>query len=363
MAKISLRKIWSNITTQLINKKNRSRSFIFLTSFIFSYISLGGTIANFLTDAKPLCYFSLGAFVLFDVLIAAELIYFHKNKKGSDMVVTIPMLILIGALVISYLFLAPARSFYIYWICVIPICFFLTFGMLKGVVGSTILFAITLAMFYIPPFYQATLHWTNTADELKIKGFFILYYVMCSSIGVALGMINANTINRLDKLKDTYYEDANTDSLTGLRNQAYYLTYVNNLPNIVKEGDTIGLMFIDIDDFKLYNDKFGHTTGNDVLVSVANKLNEVPHALIVRWGGDEFAIVERNLTKDEFVAKANYLLKSVAGLPSGVTISIGLAYFVVDDNFNFQKIFNEADMQAIRAKGKGKNCIVINEKE
>ena len=184
---------------------------------------------------------------------------------------------------------------------------------------------------------------------------------MCSSIGVALGLMNMNTISKLDKLKDTYYQDANTDSLTGLRNQAYYLTYVNNLPSVVKEGDTIGLMFIDIDDFKLYNDKYGHTVGNEVLISVANKLNEIPHALCVRWGGDEFAIVERNITKDEFIAKANYLLKSVAGLASGVTISIGLAYFVVNDTFNFQKIFNEADMQAIRAKGKGKNCIVIKE--
>ena len=120
-------------------------------------------------------------------------------------------------------------------------------------------------------------------------------------------------------------------------------------------------MFIDIDDFKLYNDKYGHTVGNEVLIGVANKLNEVPHALSVRWGGDEFAIVERNLTRDEFIAKANYLLKSVEGLPHKVTISIGLSYYVVGEDFEFQKIFNEADLQAIRAKGKGKNCIVIKD--
>ena len=53
-------------------------------------------------------------------------------------------------------------------------------------------------------------------------------------------------------------------------------------------------------------------------------------------------------------------LKSVEGIHNGVTISIGLAFYVIDENFNFEKIFNEADMQAIRAKGKGKNCVVIN---
>ena len=222
------------------------------------------------------------------------------------------------------------------------------------------MFATVLLFFYVPVFSQFT-NLVGSEDSWNLKSFFIIYYVLFSSIGVALSCLNISIIRRLDELKNIYYEDANTDSLTGLRNQAYYLTYVNGLPTVVKEGDTIGLMFIDIDDFKLYNDKYGHTIGNDVLVSVANKLNEVPHALCVRWGGDEFAIVERNITRDEFIAKANYLSKSVAGLPSGVTISIGLAYFVVDDNFNFQKVFKEADMQAIRAKGKGKNCIVIKE--
>ena len=97
-----------------------------------------------------------------------------------------------------------------------------------------------------------------------------------------------------------------------------------------------------------------------MLVEVANRLNQVPHDLIVRWGGDEFAIIERNLGRDEFIAKANFLLKSVEGIHNGVTISIGLAYYTIDENFNFDKVFNEADMQAIRAKGKGKNCIVIS---
>ena len=66
-------------------------------------------------------------------------------------------------------------------------------------------------------------------------------------------------------------------------------------------------------------------------------------------------------TENELIAKANYLLKSVEGLGKGITISIGLAYYVIDENFNFDVLFNEADMQAIRAKGKGKNCIIIKE--
>ena len=360
MGKFNLKEYWKGITDQLTIKKSRERAFLFLSTFILTYVSLGCLIINFINGENTIGFFALGCFVCFLACSILEPMLFSKHPSIRNAVFTIPMTIAILVLVISYLFLAPARMAYLLWIAIIPIGMFLTFGIKKGIIGSTVLFAIILSTFYIPPLIELTnfkgddIYWTT-------KAFFVIYYVMCSSIGVSLAYINGVSISKLDKLRNVYYEEANTDSLTGLRNQAYYLTYVNHLNENAELGESIGLMFIDIDDFKIYNDKYGHTVGNEVLISVAKKLNEVPHALCVRWGGDEFAIVERNLTKDEFLAKANYLLKSVEGLPHHVTISIGLAYYVVDENFNFQKIFNEADLQAIRAKGKGKNCIVFKE--
>ena len=360
MAKFNIKDFWKGIINQLTVKKSRERAFLFISTFILTYVSLGCLIINFINGENTIGFFALGCFVVFLVCSILEPMLFSKHPNIHNEVFTIPMTVAILVLVVSYLFLAPARMAYLLWISIIPIGMFLTFGIKKGIIGSTVLFAIILSVFYIPPIIELTnfkgdeIYWTT-------KAFFVIYYVMCSSIGVALSYINGVSISKLDKLRNEYYEEANTDSLTGLRNQAYYLTYINRLTEEVEIGETVGLMFIDIDDFKLYNDKYGHTVGNEVLISVANKLNEVPHALCVRWGGDEFAIIERNLTKDEFLAKANYLLKSVAGLSHHVTISIGLAYFTVGEDFDFQKIFNEADLQAIRAKGKGKNCIVFKE--
>ena len=360
MAKFNLKEFWQNAKNQLTVKKSRERAFLFISTFILTYVALCCSIISLINGQYILGFISFGCFLCFLIPSILELVLFTKYPDVNNNLLTIPVTIVVLVFVVSFLFLAPARMAYILWICIIPIGMFLTYGIKKGIIGSTILFIIILLMFYVPPLYQLTnfkgdeIYWTT-------KALFIVYYVMCSSIGVALAYINGVSISKLDKLKSEYYEDANTDSLTGLRNQAYYLTYVNRINETAKEGETIGLMFIDIDDFKLYNDKYGHTVGNEVLISVANKLNEVPHSLIARWGGDEFAIVERNLTKDEFLAKATYLLKSVEALPHHVTISIGLAYYVVDENFDFQKIFNQADLQAIRAKGKGKNCIVFQE--
>ena len=360
MAKFNLKEFWKNTKNQLTVKKSRERAFLFISTFILTYVSLCCAIINFVNAQYTLGFITIGCFVFFLVPSILELILFTKYPKINNHILTIPVTIAILTLVISYLFLVPARMAYILWICIIPIGMFLTYGIKKGIVGSSVLFAIILLVFYVPPLYNLTnfkgdeVYWTT-------KALFIIYYVMCSSIGVALSYINSVSISKLDRLKNEYYEEANTDSLTGLRNQAYYLTYISRLDETAEVGETIGLMFIDIDDFKLYNDKYGHTVGNEVLIDVAKKLNEVPHSLIVRWGGDEFAILERNLTKDEFLAKANYLLKSIEGLPHHVTISIGLAYYTVDENFNFQKVFDEADLRTIRAKGKGKNCIVFKE--
>ena len=358
MAKFNLKDFWTNVKNQLTIKKSRKRAFVFIATMILTYIALACFVINFIVGEILLGCITLGCFAAFFTILLLEVILFTKYNDFNDRFLTYPTLLVIAILVTSYLFLAPARTVYIFWICVLPIGMFLSLGIKKGIIGSSALFLLILLTFYVPPISQLT-RFHNQEDEWLIKGFFILYFVMCSSIGVALSYINSVSITKLDKLKNEYYEDANTDSLTGLRNQAYYLTYINRLNETAQEGDTIGLMFIDIDDFKLYNDKYGHTVGNEVLINVANKLNEIPHALIVRWGGDEFAIIEKNITKDEFLAKANYLLKSVEGLPYHVTISIGLAYYTVGKDFNFQRVFDEADLQSIRAKGKGKNCIVF----
>lgn len=348
-----------NFKTGITVKETREKLFLLLSTIIFTFISLGCLITNFITREMIIAYVSSGVFAAFIVLQVLELLFLFKPNVKKPLF-SVAMGVLVGSLSLSYVFLAPADSLFFFWICISPVCFCLSFGLKKGLIGSlALVFAIGLA-FYIPGLYQLT-RFDNVEAHWLIKAFFMIYYLMCTAIGAALASVNVIAIKSLDRLKDEYYQEANTDSLTGLRNQAYYLSYINNLGETLQKGDTLGLMFIDIDDFKLFNDKFGHTVGNDVLISVANKLNEVPHALCVRWGGDEFAIVEKNLSKDEFIAKANYLLKSVAALPNNVTISIGLAFYTVGDDFDFQKIFDEADLQAIRAKGKGKNCIVIKE--
>ena len=368
MKALNIKESIQNVRSKLLDTSIREKVFILLESLITFLTAFAAMIINFVQSEITLGYIALTFSGLVFLFLIIEFVLFSKYNRIANRPFIYANFFLTYTLVILYLIFAPKSGIYLYWIVSFPLVLCVVGGTKRGTFYCVVLLVIIVLFFYVPPFKDWMIG-KYTGDNLEVeekdfntfKIFFILNYLMTIVIGIVVALINDTIIKRLNVLKDEYYRDANTDITTGLKNQMFFLSYVRKLRDEVEPGDTIGLMFIDIDDFKVFNDKYGHMTGNDVLIMVANKLNEIPHSLLVRWGGDEFAIIERNITKDEFLAKANYLLKSVEGLGKGVTISIGLAFYVVDDGFDFDKIFNDADMKTISAKNKGKNCIVFNE--
>ena len=244
---MNIKDAWIRVSSQLIDKNVRQKSFVFLSTFIFTFVALGCVIVNFITNEKTLAIVSSVVFGLLLFLEITEIIFFSKYKKVKSYFFSVPLYLLLSVLALVYLYVGPFDALYLFWICIIPITICLSVGLVSGIISSSILIVIVLCTFFIPGLSDLTR--SNTSDNQWLtKAFFLVYYLMCSFIGVALAFFNNSIINQLDKLKDVYYEDANTDNLTGLRNQAYYLSYVNKLKEIVKEGETIGLMFIDVDD-------------------------------------------------------------------------------------------------------------------
>ena len=93
------------------------------------------------------------------------------------------------------------------------------------------------------------------------------------------------------KLQQKIIQNANTDFLTGLYNRRY----LYNLAEEKRQGDPICVAYFDLDNFKQVNDQYGHQTGDEVLVLMANTMKEVfGDELISRLGGDEFLVVDFN---------------------------------------------------------------------
>lgn len=156
---------------------------------------------------------------------------------------------------------------------------------------------------------------------------------------------------------------ASTDSLTGVRSKRYLLdsgeAYIQSSAN-----QPVWAMLIDIDFFKKINDTLGHISGDHVLAELGNKLNEsFPNDMVVRFGGEEFAVLMINLTQEEALHRAENLRKEVAILkPANVelTISLGLASMQDHPDSDLTQILALADKALYHSKETGRNRVSVN---
>lgn len=156
---------------------------------------------------------------------------------------------------------------------------------------------------------------------------------------------------------------AATDSLTGVRSKRYLVDngeeYIQNSAN-----QPVWAMLIDIDFFKKINDTLGHITGDHVLAELGTKLNKsFPEDMVVRFGGEEFSVIAKNLTSAEALKKAEKLRKEIEKLkPADValTISVGLASMQDHPDANLTQILSLADKALYYSKESGRNRVSVN---
>ena len=150
-----------------------------------------------------------------------------------------------------------------------------------------------------------------------------------------------------------------TDRLTGLGNdRGFFDQLERDLERALLAGDSLTLCVIDVDDFKLVNDRFGHQMGDDVLIEVASCLAHGSRAF--RLGGDEFALILPGYGEAEGRAIVEDVLQRIASAshPHGelVTASAGIVTYPTQ-GVERTELLRLADSALYRAKGEGKNCV------
>lgn len=164
---------------------------------------------------------------------------------------------------------------------------------------------------------------------------------------------------------------ADMDPLTGLANRRGLDRKAAVLwPYCARTQTNVGLIEIDIDFFKKYNDRFGHPAGDKCLKEVAHAIKNTAKRSVditARTGGEEFIIFVQNMTEAELVEFAMKVRQSVAdlkiahayaGVSEYVTVSMGIAYGVPGEDYAFDDMYEEADRALYKAKNSGRNCIV-----
>jgi len=150
-----------------------------------------------------------------------------------------------------------------------------------------------------------------------------------------------------------------TDPLTGLGNHRHFHERLQGeLQTAEEHATSLTLCFVDIDDFKNINDRFGHPSGDRVLSQVAGKLRQGGEAF--RLGGDEFALLFVDHDEETALAAASSIVERIRALDldhiGGVTASAGLATFPVQGHGR-DELIRLADSALYWAKEHGKNRV------
>jgi two-component system NtrC family response regulator len=172
-------------------------------------------------------------------------------------------------------------------------------------------------------------------------------------------------------IENSYLYDSSVhDSLTSLFNYGYLRTRLEEEISraLRHKKNSISFIMIDIDNFKLVNDSYGHEFGNLILSKVAEYIKDSvrKYDIAARYGGDEFAVLMPDTDIQGARQLAQRLQTGIADLKIlkgrkvlSVTVSIGIAAFPVEKIVNSEDVIVEADHALFVAKSKGKNQIVV----
>lgn len=188
------------------------------------------------------------------------------------------------------------------------------------------------------------------------------------SVALEYGRLE-NSLSQLRRLQEELTHQAYHDSLTGLANRALFQKVVDEaLERQSTTGNSISVLFVDLDDFKAINDTMGHAAGDELLAEVAQRIASCLRTsdTAARFGGDEFAILLENTQLKDAISAADRMRDalqepfSIREKEMSVHASIGIAMGGPVQK-SAEEFLQHADVAMYKAKSGGKDCYRIFE--
>ena len=177
---------------------------------------------------------------------------------------------------------------------------------------------------------------------------------------------NSSSLQLLKEL-ELLKQEAYLDSLTGIGNRRYAdITLQTRIHEYQNHGIRFGVIFLDIDHFKVCNDTYGHKTGDDVLVMVGKTIAGLLRNsdIVARWGGEEFVILLPSINASflktisqriKIFIQRSYIMSGTTKI--SVTASLGATLGIPGDTP--ETIIRRADSLMYVSKESGRNCVTI----
>jgi diguanylate cyclase (GGDEF)-like protein len=187
------------------------------------------------------------------------------------------------------------------------------------------------------------------------------------AVGSRVTSLNKTLADKLHKLEaatETILRLASTDDLTGLHNRRSFKEFFDlALSAARRHGHPLSLISIDLDHFKVVNDTFGHSVGDQVLQAFATLMMGMVRTedIAVRWGGEEFIVLLPHSNAEAAAALAERIRAAFeqsifSDKPLAVTASFGVAQLQEDEQGD--SLIRRSDDALYRAKREGRNRVV-----
>ncbi|WP_445500686.1 diguanylate cyclase [Microvirga sp. G4-2] len=203
-------------------------------------------------------------------------------------------------------------------------------------------------------------------DRALVLG--LITALLCCAV-VALAALFQRELRRRTAAEDELARLATTDGLTGLPNRrAFDEAFEREWSQAARSGHALSLLFVDVDFFKRYNDRYGHGEGDRVLRAVAEAISgslKRPDDFGARYGGEEFTLLLPATDRAGAEAMAEAIRAAVMALGLAhedsphrvVTVSVGVAGAVPRPGQRSQSLLQSADTALYRAKAAGRNML------
>ncbi|OLN22206.1 hypothetical protein BTO30_10680 [Domibacillus antri] len=219
-----------------------------------------------------------------------------------------------------------------------------------------------LTLFQFAPYYEYSDQMIRVFYHVNVSMVFIIVFIMASLFRATVdkGLYTLTDSNKkLSKM-------AGTDPLTGLLNRRTMYGHLHEAMEKEKKDHTpFSILLMDVDNFKKFNDTYGHECGDIVLKTCSELLSKaiLKEDVVSRWGGEEFLILLNGADEKEGVARAEQLRMIVEkqqvvyeGEALAVTMTIGCAQY--NGEAQMEKLINRADRMLIKGKSSGKNKVL-----
>lgn len=216
--------------------------------------------------------------------------------------------------------------------------------------------------------------WKGVIWNKKKSGEIVPLWSSISSVKSSAGKIThfvgaISDISALKAKEEMLEHLAHHDPLTGLPNRLLLdARFELSLQNSARRNSKLAVLFIDLDNFKEINDLYGHKAGDQLLIEIALRLQQLlrEEDTVSRLGGDEFVILLSEVNEVESVLELaekiklsiNQSLSTDDGVALKVNASIGIALYP-DHGRDTSSLLSRADDAMYKAKSRGKNCICV----